>query len=48
MGEFHGQLGHHERSAAGFRRALQLAEVGPEQLYLARRLEATDRLGHTG
>ncbi|HEY3664265.1 MAG TPA: sigma-70 family RNA polymerase sigma factor, partial [Chthoniobacterales bacterium] len=37
-GELKQQLGRHEEAAESFRRALQLAEVGPEQKHLARLL----------
>jgi len=40
-GELHWRLGAHEAAAENFRRALQLAHVGPEQLYLSRLLERT-------
>jgi RNA polymerase sigma factor (sigma-70 family) len=39
LGELQQQLGRHEAAAESFRRALQLAEVGPEQQHLARLLE---------
>ncbi len=39
VGELQQQVGRHEAAAASFRRALQLAEVGPEQHHLARLLE---------
>jgi len=39
VGELHWRLGEPEPAAASFRRALQLAHVGPEQLYLTRMLE---------
>ena len=39
VGELQQQLGRHEAAAESFRRALQLAEVGPEQHHLARMLE---------
>ncbi len=39
VGELQQQLGQHEAAAASFRRALHLAEVGPEQHHLARLLE---------
>jgi len=39
IGELQQQLGHHEAAANSFRRALQLAQVGPEQHHLARMLE---------
>lgn len=38
-GELHWRLKDHRAAAASFRRALQLAHVGPEQQYLARMLE---------
>ncbi len=38
-GELQQQLGRHEEAAESFRRALELAEVGPEQHHLARMLE---------
>ncbi len=37
-GELHWRLKHHAAAAESFRRALQLAQVGPEQLYLSRML----------
>ncbi|MEO5718505.1 MAG: sigma-70 family RNA polymerase sigma factor [Chthoniobacterales bacterium] len=39
VGELQQQLGQHEAAAKSFRRALQLAEVGPEQHHLMRMLE---------
>ncbi len=39
VGELERELGHHQAAAESFRRALQLAEVGPEQHHLARMLE---------
>jgi RNA polymerase sigma factor (sigma-70 family) len=39
IGELHWRLNDHPAAARGFRRALQLAQVGPEQLYLTRMLE---------
>lgn len=42
VGELHWQLDHHHEAAESYRRALQLAEVGPEQLYLTRLLERVD------
>jgi RNA polymerase sigma factor (sigma-70 family) len=39
LGELHWRLGDHPRSAECFRRALGLAQVGPEQLHLTRMLE---------
>jgi RNA polymerase sigma factor (sigma-70 family) len=41
IGELQQQLGQHRAAAASFRRALQLAQVGPEQHYLTRLLERT-------
>lgn len=38
-GELHWRMRHHEQAAANFRRALQLAHVGPERLYLSRLME---------
>jgi RNA polymerase sigma factor (sigma-70 family) len=38
-GELHWRLKDHRAAAESFRRALQLAQVGPEQLYLTRMLE---------
>jgi RNA polymerase sigma factor (sigma-70 family) len=38
LGELYWQLKDHAAAAASFRRALQLAQVGPEQAYLARML----------
>jgi RNA polymerase sigma factor (sigma-70 family) len=38
-GELHWRLKNHRAAAESFRRALQLAQVGPEQLYLTRMLE---------
>jgi len=40
-GELHWRLKRHDAAAASFRRALALAQVGPEQLYLTRLLERT-------
>lgn len=39
LGELAWRLNDHRAAAASFRRALQLADVGPEQMHLARRLE---------
>jgi len=39
IGELQLRLKHHEAAAKSFRRALHLAQVGPEQLYLERMLE---------
>lgn len=41
-GELHGRLQNHRAAAASFRRALQLAHVGPEQSHLARQLERAE------
>ncbi|HUG10287.1 MAG TPA: sigma-70 family RNA polymerase sigma factor [Opitutaceae bacterium] len=38
-GELHWRLENHREAAESFRRALHLAQVGPEQLYLTRMLE---------
>ncbi|PTY03751.1 sigma factor, ECF subfamily protein [Opitutaceae bacterium EW11] len=38
-GELHWRLGQHRAAADCFRRALQLAHVGPEQVYLSRMVE---------
>jgi RNA polymerase sigma factor (sigma-70 family) len=45
VGELHLQLGNHRESAESFRRALDLARVGPEQLYLTRMLERSIDFG---
>ena len=42
-GDLHGRMQNHAESAASFRRALDLARVGPEQAHLARRLSAAER-----
>lgn len=39
VGELHWRLENYRSAADCFRRALELAQVGPEQLYLAKRLE---------
>lgn len=41
VGELHWRLGEHCAAAENFRRALELAHVGPEQVHLARMLERT-------
>lgn len=41
VGELHWRLQNHRAAAESFRRALQLAHVGPEQLYLTRMLDRT-------
>ena len=40
--ELHWRRGKHREAAEGFRRALRLAEVGPEQLHLSRMLERVE------
>jgi RNA polymerase sigma factor (sigma-70 family) len=42
VGELQQQLGHHQPAAASFRRALALAQVGPEQDHLTRMLERSN------
>ncbi len=44
IGELQQQLGQHQAAAESFRRALKLAQVGPEQTHLARQLERTAEL----
>lgn len=44
VGELHWRLKDHRAAAGSFRRALQLAQVGPEQLYLTRMLERATEL----
>lgn len=44
-GELHWRLKNHRAAAEAFRRALQLAHVGPEQLYLTRMLGRVDATG---
>ncbi len=39
VGELHWRLGEHAAAAESFRRALDLSRVGPEQLYLTRKLD---------
>ncbi len=39
LGELHWRMNHHRAAAGNFRRALHLAQVGPEQIYLTRMLE---------
>ncbi|MET0262263.1 MAG: hypothetical protein ABW223_05150, partial [Rariglobus sp.] len=41
-GELHWRMENHRAAAASFRRALQLAHVGPEQQHLARMLERSE------
>lgn len=45
-GELHWQLGDHRAAATCYRRALSLAQVGPEQDHLARMLEQIESAGH--
>ncbi len=45
LGELHWRLNHHRAAAGNFRRALHLAQVSPEQLYLTRMLERVDLAG---
>ncbi|MND01673.1 hypothetical protein D3C83_207570 [compost metagenome] len=40
-GELHWRLKNHRAAAESFRRALEFARVGPEQMYLNRLLERT-------
>jgi RNA polymerase sigma factor (sigma-70 family) len=42
LGELHWRTNNHRAAAGNFRRALHLAQVGPEQLYLTRMLERTE------
>jgi RNA polymerase sigma factor (sigma-70 family) len=42
LGELHWRMNHHRAAAGNFRRALHLAQVGPEQNYLTRMLERTE------
>jgi RNA polymerase sigma-70 factor (ECF subfamily) len=42
VGELHWRLENHPAAAESFRRALQFAQVGPEQLYLTRLLERSN------
>ena len=42
VGELHWRLKDHRAAAESFRRALQLAQVGPEQIHLARMLERSE------
>ena len=44
VGELHHRLKNHEAAMASFRRALHLAQVGPEQLHLTRMLERSSQL----
>jgi RNA polymerase sigma factor (sigma-70 family) len=47
-GELHWRLKNHETAAACYRRALQFAEVGPEQLYLTRLLDRSTETAGAG
>lgn len=42
-GELHSRLQNHAAAAGSFRRALELAQVGPEQAHLARELERAEK-----
>ncbi|HYP15922.1 MAG TPA: sigma factor, ECF subfamily protein, partial [Opitutus sp.] len=42
VGELELRLQNHRAAAESFRRALQLSQVGPEQLYLTRMLERSE------
>ncbi|MDD2765410.1 MAG: sigma-70 family RNA polymerase sigma factor [Opitutaceae bacterium] len=44
IGELHWQLRDHRAAAESFRRALGLARVGPEQLYLTRMLDQAEQI----
>lgn len=44
LGELHWRMNHHRAAAGNFRRALHLAQVGPEQNYLSRMI---DRVAET-
>lgn len=48
IGELQWRLNQHRASAASYRRALQLAQVGPEQLHLTRLLERAEGITRTG
>ncbi len=45
-GELHWRLNEHRAAAESYRRALQLAQVGPEQLYLTRMLERSTEISN--
>lgn len=47
VGELEWRLNNHQAAAGSFRRALGLAHVGPEQVYLTRMLERTSTTGHS-
>ena len=47
LGELHWRMNHHRAAAGNFRRALHLAQVGPEQLYLTRMLERSSEVALT-
>jgi RNA polymerase sigma-70 factor (ECF subfamily) len=42
LGELHWRLKQHRAAAGNFRRALHLAQVGPEQNYLTRMIERAE------
>lgn len=46
LGELNWRLGRHAAAAGNFRRALHLAQVGPEQTYLSRMLERSAQVSH--
>jgi RNA polymerase sigma-70 factor (ECF subfamily) len=48
IGELHWRQKNHREAAESFRRALRLAQVGPEQLYLTRMLERSLGEGQAG
>jgi RNA polymerase sigma factor (sigma-70 family) len=48
VGELNHRLNKHEAAVKSFRRALQLAKVGPEQTHLARMLERSEGLSQSG
>ncbi len=43
LGEFESRLGHARAAAAHFQKALQLAEIKSEQVFLAKRLQACEQ-----
>ncbi len=48
MGELNHRLSRHEAAVKSFRRALQLAKVGPEQTHLSKMLERSEGLSQSG
>ena len=44
LGEFESRLGHAPAAAAHFQKALQLAEIKSEQAFLAKRLQACEKI----